>query len=175
MLLHCIIFLDVKYVLKLDDDVFVHINALLKFLKQELSQKRVRHSILCDTIPTLKVKRSWRSKWRVLPKEYRNKEYPSYCAGWAILYTRDTVFLLYREAQKEPYFWIDDVHVTGTLAKKINLTQISLHSMILSKYMMTILLKKPKIKQSFIFGPPNLIETGIRALHRAVMTNTNLI
>jgi hypothetical protein len=32
------------------------------------------------------------------------------------------VHALYREAQHTPYFWVDDVHVTGTLAKKINLT-----------------------------------------------------
>ncbi|XP_011496276.1 PREDICTED: beta-1,3-galactosyltransferase 1-like [Ceratosolen solmsi marchali] len=162
---------DAKYILKLDDDVFVHVGALLKFLKQELSQRDVKRLILCDSITTLKVRRSWRSKWRVLPKEYPNKEYPTYCAGWAILYTVDTVFLLYREAQKEPYFWIDDVHVTGTLAKKINLTHISVNSMILSEYMMAILLKRQRIKKDFIFGPPNLMETGIRALHNAVTTN----
>jgi len=32
------------------------------------------------------------------------------------------VYDLYRTAQDTPYFWVDDVHVTGTLAKKLNLT-----------------------------------------------------
>jgi len=32
------------------------------------------------------------------------------------------VYELYRKAQDTPYFWVDDVHVTGTLVKKLNLT-----------------------------------------------------
>lgn len=32
------------------------------------------------------------------------------------------MYELYRKAQDTPYFWVDDVHVTGTLAKKLNLT-----------------------------------------------------
>lgn len=32
------------------------------------------------------------------------------------------MYELYRKAQDTPYFWVDDVHVTGTLVKKLNLT-----------------------------------------------------
>jgi len=124
--------------------------------------------ILCDAILTSKVKRSWRSKWRVSPKEYPGKEYPSYCAGWAILYSSEVVFPLYQEAQKEPFFWIDDVHVTGTLAKKINVSQTSMSSMILSENTMKILLRNSDIKKNFVFGPPNLMENVIRALYNIV-------
>lgn len=35
---------------------------------------------------------------------------------------QDVVYALYRKAQRTPYFWVDDVHVTGTLAKELNLT-----------------------------------------------------
>ena len=162
---------DARYILKLDDDVFVNVLALLEFLNRGLSPWGARRLILCDSISTSKVKRSWRSKWRVSPKEYPGQEYPSYCAGWAILYSPDAVFLLYREAQKEPFFWIDDVHITGTLAKKTNLTQTSIHPMILSENSMKVLLKQSQLRRDFFFGPPNLMENGIRALYSAVTAN----
>lgn len=157
-----------KYILKLDDDVFVHIPAMLDFLTRGLSPWGARQLILCDLISTGVVKRSWRSKWRVSPLEYPGTHYPVYCAGWAILYSPDSVFLLYREAQREPYFWIDDVHVTGTLARKVNLTQTSLHSLVLTNEMMQQLLSNPSFRKDFLFGPPNLTENNIRALQSFV-------
>lgn len=165
------LFADVSYILKLDDDVFVHIRALVEFLKNGLLPTSNRRLILCDTISSSTVKRSWRSKWRVSPKDYADLKYPCYCAGWAILYSPDAAFLLYKEAQKLPYFWIDDVHITGTVAKNINLTQTSLHSMILSEHMTKLLLQSSKIKKKFFLGPPNLMENQIRALHNVLAIN----
>lgn len=157
-----------KYILKLDDDVFVHLPAMLDFLTRGLSPWGARRLILCDLLSASTVKRSWRSKWRVSPQEYPGRLYPAYCAGWAILYSPDSVFILYREAQKEPYFWIDDVHITGTLARKVNLTQTSLHSWVLTTESMRDLLSNPSARRDFLFGPPDLTESGIRALHSLV-------
>lgn len=157
-----------KYILKLDDDVFVHMPAMLDFLTHDLSPWGARRLILCDTAVVRVLKRTWRSKWRVSPLEYPGRYYPVYCPGWAVLYSPDSVFLLYREAQKEPYFWIDDVHVTGTLARKVNLTQTSLHSRILTFQTMRNHLENPNTPREFLFGPPNLAERDIRALHDMV-------
>ncbi|KAJ9579940.1 hypothetical protein L9F63_004413, partial [Diploptera punctata] len=121
-----------RYLLKTDDDVFVNSPALLDFLAQDLSPWGARRLILCEPFSFAYVKRSYRSKWRVSPLEYPGKTYPAYCAGWAVLYSPDVVFMLYREAQRGEYFWIDDVHVTGTLAARANLTQTPLGSLVLS-------------------------------------------
>ncbi|XP_012269100.1 beta-1,3-galactosyltransferase 1 [Athalia rosae] len=153
-----------KYVLKLDDDVFVHTPAMLEFLSHDLSPWGARRLILCDLMAMAMVKRSWRSKWRVSPLEYPGKTYPVYCAGWAIIYSPDSVFSLYREAQKESYFWIDDVHITGTLAKKVNLTQTPLNSLILKKERLKAVLEKQNSPGDFLFGPANMAESDIRAL-----------
>lgn len=56
-----------------------------------------------------------RSKWRVTHDEYSERWYPPYCMGWVILYSPDTALALSNEALKEPYFWIDDVHITGNI------------------------------------------------------------
>ncbi|KAI4498042.1 hypothetical protein M0802_006866 [Mischocyttarus mexicanus] len=163
-----------KYILKLDDDVFVHIPAMLDFLTHGLSPWGARRLILCDLKSAAVVKRSWRSKWRVSPLEYPGRHYPLYCAGWAILYSPDIVFVLYREAQKEPYFWIDDVHITGILARKLNITQSSLDSLVLTPESMQNLLQKPYIQRDFLFGPPNLMENEIRALYSLINNKPRL-
>lgn len=143
---------------------------MIDYLKRDLSPWGARRLILCDLISTADVKRSWRSKWRVSPLEYSGRKYPTYCAGWAILYSPDSVFLLYRQAQKEPYFWIDDVHVTGTIARRVNLTHTSLHSLILTGESMRNLLVNPSKRRDFLFGPPDLTERNIKALQYLVVS-----
>lgn len=163
------IFTGAKYILKLDDDVFVNMPAMIEFLTHELSPLGARHLILCNTLSTSKVKRSWRSKWRVSPLEYPDPNYPNYCAGWAIIYSPDTIFLLYKEAQRQNYFWIDDVHITGTLAEKVNLLHTSLNPFVLTSAQLQDLLSNPIHKQDFLFGPPDLTADYIRDLYFAVI------
>lgn len=115
---HC---LDAKYILKTDDDVFVNTPLLINFLNNDLSPHGTSKMLFCETRSGHKVKRSYRSKWRVSFEEYSGKEYPTHCPGWFLLYSPDVIFGLYREAQNAPYFWIDDVHVTGTLFQKLKL------------------------------------------------------
>lgn len=79
------------------------------------------------------VKRSYRSKWRVSYKEYPHRRYPTYCNGWAIIYSPDVIYKLYTEAQVTPFFWIDDVHFTGTIAVKQNITQTDISKLVVSE------------------------------------------
>lgn len=109
-----------KFLLKTDDDVFINTPLLFQHLEQGvISQQNL---ILCNKLENSPVYRKDWSKWCVTTEEYSNSFYPTYCAGFSILYSADTVFRLYEEAQKASYFWIDDVHVTGTLAQVANLT-----------------------------------------------------
>lgn len=78
--------------------------------------------LYCAPVYKTYVKRTYRSKWRVSSKEYPYRHYPTYCPGWAIIYSPDVAFKLYDEAQRSEFFWIDDVHITGTLAKRLNIT-----------------------------------------------------
>ncbi|GLH01495.1 Beta-1,3-galactosyltransferase brn, partial [Gryllus bimaculatus] len=148
------------YVLKTDDDVFVNSPELLRFLARELSPWGARRLILCVALPYSYVKRSWRS----------NRLYPPFCVGWAVLYSPDAVFLLYREAQRVPYFWIDDVHVTGTLAARVNLSQTPLLSLALTRLQMEALVDAPPgaapppYAAHFLFGSPDMHEDELYKL-----------
>lgn len=149
-----------KYLLKLDDDVFVNIRVLLKYSINNKPPFTSTKFILCNVIQDTKVKRSWRSKWRVSPKEYGINSYPPYCAGWAIVYSTDVISLLYRELQRESYFWIDDVHITGTLAKKINLTLTPMDSKVMHESNTDNAVEKNIAFEDFLFYLPNNIGQG---------------
>lgn len=115
-----------RYLLKTDDDTFVNAPYLLEILNHRLSPLGARNLLMCQLSLSSMVKRSYRSKWRVSYSEYPNRWYPIYCRGWAIVYSPDVIYKLYTEAQVTPYFWIDDVHITGTIAIKQNIIQTDL-------------------------------------------------
>ncbi|KAJ8929424.1 hypothetical protein NQ314_017873 [Rhamnusium bicolor] len=107
-----------KYILKTDDDVFVNMPTMKKFLTVDLSPFGANKMLFCTPRKNTKVLRTYRSKWRVSFTEYPNRNYPTYCPGWTLLYSPDVIFALYKEAQRADYFWIDDIHITGTLTAK---------------------------------------------------------
>lgn len=132
------------YLVKTDDDVFVNIKKLevfLSLMNQSEGRRRStnnstfepsvptksspssesRNFLFCHKLSNVAVKRTYRSKWRVSPKDYNLKYYPDYCPGYIVVYSGDVVHKLYAEAQNMSYFWIDDVHLTGNIRKKLNI------------------------------------------------------
>ncbi|KAG6448263.1 hypothetical protein O3G_MSEX005403 [Manduca sexta] len=158
-----------KYVLKTDDDVVVNLDALLHFLGRELSPWGAKGLITCHVAVHAEVQRSDESKWKVTAEEYKFEFYPNYCAGWAILYSQDVVPQLLKAAQNTPYFWIDDVHITGDLAQKIGVARTQLSNLILSSRKADVLAKLgPRYAGHFLFGPPDLKVERINQLWHAL-------
>jgi beta-1,3-galactosyltransferase 1 len=110
------------YVLKSDDDVLVNMFALIRHLK---SMQRhgigTRGLLLCNGWDNMKVIRTKKSKWYVSESEYRHSRYPSYCAGAAYVQSSDVISAMYRATFEEPFFWIDDLYITGLLAKRLGI------------------------------------------------------
>lgn len=101
-----------RRLLKMDDDIFVEI-----FRFQQLSSGiPIDHSLSCYLQRSVPVVRDLSSKWYVSELEYPNSTFPPYCSGWAYLTRPRTALLLARTARRFPYFWVDDVHLTGTVA-----------------------------------------------------------
>ncbi|EDV95604.1 GH15689 [Drosophila grimshawi] len=141
-----------QLLIKVDDDVFVNTPQLIKLLLlrepptlnsnltsstsatpstlASLLQQR-RELLFCRPVMASRVKRSYRSKWRVSFREYAESYYPPYCPGFAIVYSADVVQRLYQAAQHAAYFWVDDVHITGILAQQTNTTITTLHPFVL--------------------------------------------
>lgn len=161
-----------KYLVKTDDDVFINTPALYEYL-ENLGDRQ--DFLFCSAIVGARIKRSYRSKWRVSPKEFTGWYYPPYCPGYSIIYSADVVFRLYKEAQRTRYFWIDDVHVTGTLAQKTNISITAPGKYYMDEVQRDSIfnhisnLEEPK----FLFTAPNLVEAQIRKLWNLVLPENN--
>lgn len=89
--------------------------------------------------------------------------------GWAVLYSPDVVIRLLEGAQEAPYFWIDDVHITGVIAQHIGVARTSIDSLILSTSRAHILQSLgPKYSGSFLFGPQDLSVSQMRNIWKAI-------
>uniref|UniRef100_A0A8D9ED28 Hexosyltransferase n=1 Tax=Cacopsylla melanoneura TaxID=428564 RepID=A0A8D9ED28_9HEMI len=114
----------VRYVLKIDDDVFINVAKLDEFLTQTLSPYGTRNLLMCTEVFVDQLAiRTYRSKWRVSFAEYPHRLYPPYCIGASLLYSPDIMFKLYQSLQQDgKYFWVDDVFITGIVFSNLNLT-----------------------------------------------------
>lgn len=158
---------EAKYLLKADDDVFVHTPNLYEYLQDPTTHNR--NFLFCSRLENARVSRSYRSKWRVHMDEYPGRYYPTYCPGFSIVYSTDTAFTLYKEAQRMPYFWIDDVHITGTLATSAQINITPLGTYYLGKSQRERIFRGyDEASVLFIFTSPNLTEKEIRTLWKLV-------
>ncbi|KAK9886752.1 hypothetical protein WA026_018404 [Henosepilachna vigintioctopunctata] len=159
-----------KLVLKTDDDVFVNINNLLNYIYWDLPDYGVEKLLLCNLWDRAMVRRSYRSKYRVSFDEYSAKTFPVYCSGWFILYSPDVVFSLYQEAQKSQYFWIDDVFLTGILAKRLNITHYNIKNQVIPRENFEKILNGQcdQFSAEFILGRPNMETESISKLWSCV-------
>lgn len=156
-----------KYILKTDDDVFVNMPLMVYFLQMDFfsygGSKIFACSLMKDSIAI-----RTQSKWKVTFEEYPDQLYPTHCSGFAILYSSDVVFQLYKKAQHTKYFWIDDVHITGVVAQKLNLTHLDIEQLVLNQKESS---NPSQIKKLFLFGGFNLNIVKIQQLWKYVLAN----
>ena len=109
------------FVMKTDDDVFIDIIDFTFQLKSmQVEEGSVRNLLACPINPYRSPIRKI-SKWQVTYEEYPNTTYPVYCSGWSALFSQDVANKLLLISFVEPFFWIDDVYVSGFLASRLGL------------------------------------------------------
>jgi hypothetical protein len=120
-----------NYILKSDDDAFVNVFALQSYIFNLHMSGRRSRLLLCRIwrkAPVVRV-----GKWSVSSNDISTKFYPDYCAGLAYILTGDVTRALFQMSLRVPFFWIDDVYVTGRLVAalggQVNLTDIGSQSM----------------------------------------------
>ena len=153
------------YVFKVDDDVIVNIFALqelmssmsTKEMTKSSSLDRPQYLIACNTFQNITVKRAgkWAVKEEELPTEV--KMYPQFCAGMGYLMHTYTALALHDVADQEPFFWIDDIYVTGFLANRIKATYFPINLGVIwsEKYVVKRLLGK-KWKMHYLAHTKNV-------------------
>lgn len=111
----------VPYAMKTDDDSFVNIFEIVRLMKEN---RRKSNVIMCslwqnNSMPILRDRKTC-MKWCVRRRELPGlRFFPQYCAGIAFVLSRQIVTHLYAASRSTPFFWIDDVYVTGLLTKKV--------------------------------------------------------
>ncbi|XP_034834298.1 beta-1,3-galactosyltransferase 5-like [Maniola hyperantus] len=109
-----------SFILKVDDDTVFNINKTYEFLNKILIPDRndlIMGYILNDTKP----RRNEQNKWYVTWEEYPRSVYPPYLSGWYYIVTPNIATMITDEAIYHPFFWIDDIFVTGLLTESLGL------------------------------------------------------
>lgn len=118
-----------RYILKTDDDMFIYLRPVITYLRQQiLCGQHTERTILCAEFQRHEVvQRNPKSKWYIPWTDFGPKHYPPYCYGGGYILTSDLVKALLETAKKTPFYWIDDVFVTGLVAEKLgNVTHVQL-------------------------------------------------
>lgn len=110
----------VKYLIKVDDDIFFNVRRLLLDLE---NNKPVNSIIGCEESKNAPV-RFFLFKWHVTREQYSADTYPVYITGPAYLITGDIISKLYRATFDVPYFFIEDIFITGLAREKIGAHEI---------------------------------------------------
>jgi hypothetical protein len=111
-----------KFTIKADDDAFVNIFDLLQLIESERDGQRV---IMCpiwraNSMPILRDPAKC-MKWCVKYSEFPGLNFfPQYCAGLTYVLSTDIVGEMSAVSRTTPYFWIDDVYITGILPGKLS-------------------------------------------------------
>nr|XP_034298925.1 beta-1,3-galactosyltransferase 5 [Crassostrea gigas]XP_034298926.1 beta-1,3-galactosyltransferase 5 [Crassostrea gigas] len=105
-----------KYILKVDDDIFLNVNLL----KTYLDVKNFSNSIVGCKVKGASPFRFPLSKWRISREEYKEDVFPDYISGPAYVISGDILSKLYLATKKVPYIFLEDVYLTGICRRHIN-------------------------------------------------------
>lgn len=112
--------LNIKYIIKMDDDIIVDMYSLLRLIDVKYNDNKI--NIMGYVFNSMRPIRIKANKWYVTKEEYLYNEYPIFVSGWMYVTNFKTAEELVDASAAVPYFWIDDVYVTGLLAKVANVT-----------------------------------------------------
>lgn len=119
----------VKYLMKMDDDIFMDIYQFMEYINTHFTVSKLRKNITCFLQSGMPVVRDPVSKWYVSKTEYPSNIFENYCSGWAYLTTTEAAHHLVKAVKQLNYFWVDDVHITGSAAKIANISHIRINSL----------------------------------------------
>ena len=106
--------------MKTDDDIFVNTRVLLQMIKDIPTIAKV---IMGHVIKGAQPITDRNDPWYNPPQIYKGRTYPDYLSGSAYLFNSSLIPLLLSSARESPVFWLEDIYITGILAKH---AQISL-------------------------------------------------
>ncbi|XP_075725063.1 uncharacterized protein LOC119179727 isoform X2 [Rhipicephalus microplus] len=125
----------VRYVLKIDDDIVVHLPSLMARLAggdrppQTGVALVTRPKLYCCVWDYMPVIRQTALPWYISEKAYPKNVFPRYCSGSAVFMDATTLAPLYNATFSVPYLPVDDAYVTGELAAVAGVEHESLNAL----------------------------------------------
>lgn len=119
---------NAKYLVKVDDNVFINTPNVYKYL---INNTETTEFLMGSYMLPYETPRT--GLYAVTRKEYPPKYFPAYVEKFAIIYSNDVVYDLYRKSRTTKFFWIDDVYVTGIVRMQLNVRITDLRPYLISK------------------------------------------
>ncbi|XP_076360401.1 beta-1,3-galactosyltransferase 5-like [Tachypleus tridentatus] len=114
------------FIFKLDDDVYVDAFQVVKFLIFTFGLSPT--SVLACSVVSAGTLPQRNGKWSVTRKEYSFDTYPEYCSGMGYIVSMDIVRDILAASKRLPFFWVDDIFVTGIVAEALGLSRLPINA-----------------------------------------------
>lgn len=111
-----------KFLLKLDDDIFVNVPKLLMFPVNHKNDKRKVYGNLFESYKPVRDKGS---NFFVSKDEYSGDVYPNYMHSPSYLMTTDILPELYNTSLDTPFFKFEDIFLTGLVAQQLKIDLVN--------------------------------------------------
>ncbi|XP_052779565.1 beta-1,3-galactosyltransferase 1-like [Mya arenaria] len=112
---------EIEYMLKADEDVFVNIPLLMKYLKsfpQNIKGSIHGHVYISPSVERL-------GKWAVKLNEFPLSQYPRYASGNSYVISGNLIPRMFMVSEYLPYMPIEDAFLTGILSKMVETNLIN--------------------------------------------------
>ncbi len=111
-----------QFLMKTDDDLYINFPALLRKVKDIPPRSKV---ILGHMIQGARPITNRNDPWYNPPGFYKNRTYPNYVSGSAYVFPTFLTSALLEQSRKIPVFWLEDIFITGILARKANISLVN--------------------------------------------------
>jgi len=112
--------LRTEYVLKTDDDIYVNIPKLYELVRGNRKPSLLMGTLICNAVPI----KDPHNKWFVPRYMFHEKKFPNYLSGTGYLMNRVTAIKLYASALTTPVFHLEDIFITGILARNVGIRPV---------------------------------------------------
>lgn len=106
-----------KFLLKVDDDMFINIPKLLEFTKTHWNDSRQIYGRLAKKWRPIRNKKS---KYYVSPALYAPKNFPDFVTGPSYLLTTDMLHELFEASLTHAFLKLEDVYMTGIISEMVH-------------------------------------------------------
>ncbi|RWS11595.1 beta-1:3-galactosyltransferase 2-like protein [Dinothrombium tinctorium] len=111
----------VKFVFKVDDDMFVNMQLLVDFSETRTFSKSIIGKIARRWTP----QRRNSSKWYLPKSLYNANVFPDFATGPSYMFTGDAAAPLLEESLKSVPLYLEDVYITGIVAAKAKIRRLN--------------------------------------------------